>query len=356
MNLLEDDQLRGMCCEMSSSYDVHIGKLISGRRALEGDGIYLLCTPDKEILEVGSYGPDDGIFVSSKDMEDALYDFCKSALDDYVADGHNQDVYTFSIFTDSYHGSYVIYINNLAVLNQTVDEAYVDYQKRYLEKGYDHYNQTRDQLYCQFKYAEGDYPFMYEEMPQRLQKWLSIFYCISVEEPRSLRIEQCFIFEKKIVDSQLFLIAIDVIHRLQDDLNRLERTDDFIAYVSAADGVGGDYLTDSQLIRRCVSEDQMYKAMPDLREKDLAFKAAVTAVQQRPIHDQVQHWILVIERGEFGEGSMRSFWKTDYEAYEQLVTLGSPAVPYIQEYLKDNLKPDTRFILEEVLKDVGGHS
>lgn len=107
------------------------------------------------------------------------------------------------------------------------------------------------------------------------------------------------------------MIATDVIHRLQDDFNQLDLTDDFIAYVSAADGVGRGYLTDSQLIRRCVREDQLYKARPELEEKDLAFKAAVTAEQQKPIRDQVQHWVFVIERGEFGEGSMRSFWKTD---------------------------------------------
>ncbi|WP_239618893.1 hypothetical protein [Cohnella mopanensis] len=335
-----------------SSYDVHIGKLIRGRRELEGSETYLLCTPDKEIVEVGTHKPENGILVGSKDVEDALYEFCKSALDDYIQNGNNNDVYTFSIYTDTYHGSYVIYINNLSSLNQSVDEAYIKYQRQYLEKGYDHYNQSREQLYSQFKYGEGDYSFMYEEMPERLQKWLSIFYCISLKEPDYLDIDQNYIFEKNIVDSQLFLIAIDVIHRLHNDLKRLNRTDDFIAYVSAADGVGGDYLTTSQLIRRCVSEDQLYYAMPQVKDKDLAYKSAIPAVKQKQLHEQVQHWITVIEQGEFGEGSMRSFWKTDYEAYEQLVELGYPAVPYIQEHLNGSLQDDTNSILEMVLADL----
>ncbi|KRE86570.1 hypothetical protein ASG89_11240 [Paenibacillus sp. Soil766] len=335
-----------------SSYDVHIGKLISERRELEGSGTYLICTPDKDILEVDSYAPEDGKFISSKDIEDALYEFCQSALDDYIADGSNKDVYTFSIYTDSYNGSYVIYINNQASLNDSVDSAYVRYQKQYLEKGYKHYNKTREQLYHEFKYGEGDYPFMYENMPARLEKWLGMINCLTQVEPDYLSIDQRFIFEKEIVDSQLFLIAIDVIHRLQDNLKLLDQTDDFIAYVSAADGVGGDYLTFSQLIRRCVHEDQLYKALPDLKEKDFAFQSAVQAVQQKPLHEQVEHWITVIERGEFGEGSMRSFLKTDYEAYEQLIELGTLAIPFIQEHVNGSLKPDTQNILEMVLQDL----
>lgn len=36
------------------------------------------------------------------------------------------------------------------------------------------------------------------------------------------------------------MIAIDVIHRMKEDFKQLDRTDDFVAYVSAADGVSGD--------------------------------------------------------------------------------------------------------------------
>ncbi|MCQ6561254.1 hypothetical protein [Paenibacillus mendelii] len=240
-----------------SAYDVHIGKLISGRRDLEGGGSYFLCTPDKKIVEMDSLSSIDGIVVSATDVEDALYEFCIAALDVYAAEGNNKDVYTFSIYTDTYHGSYVIYINNLEGLNHSVEEA-LDYDRQQdLDSGDDHDTLAREQLYEEFKYAEADYAFMYEQMPERLEKWLSIFSCICMEEPRYLAIEQNYIFEKQLLDSQLFLIAIDVIHRLQHDLQRLHRTDDFIAYVSAADGVGGDFLTTSQLLRRCLSEEQL---------------------------------------------------------------------------------------------------
>lgn len=84
----------------------------------------------------------------------------------------------------------------------------------------------------------------------------------------------------------------------------------------------------------------------------MAFQSAIQAVQQKPLYEQVEHWITVIERGEFGEGSMRSFLKTDYEAYEQLVKLGTPAIPHIQQHLNNSLKPDTPYILEMVLKDL----
>ena len=60
----------------------------------------------------------------------------------------------------------------------------------------------------------------------------------------------------------------------------------------------------------------------------------------------------MIERGEFGKGSMRSFWRTDYEAYEQLVELGGHAIPHIQEHLNSELKDETRRILMVVLEDM----
>lgn len=331
------------------SYDVHTGKLISGIRRLEGKGVFLLCTTDQTIQEITAFTPDEGIFISRKDVENALYDFCKSALTAYIEEGENKDVYTFSIYTDSYNGSYIVYINNQASLEQTADEYYERYQKSYIKTGY---NQTKEQVYRSLKFSEGDYPFMFEEMPDRLETYLEIINCISQETPEYLNIEENYIFEKTIIDSELFLIAIDVIHRLQDDLKQLNRTEDFIAYVSAADGVGGDYLTLSQLVRKCVPEEQLYKSMPDLKEKDQEFRSALEAIHQLPLVQQVKHWVNVMEGGEFGKGSMRSFWRTDYEVYEQLAMLGSQVIPYIQEHLNGNLKNETRQILMLVLDDM----
>ncbi|MEG0384107.1 MAG: DUF4303 domain-containing protein [Solibacillus sp.] len=327
------------------SYDVQIGRLISGRRKLEGRGTYLQCTTDQTIQEISTFGSHDGIFVSRNDIENALYDFCKSAICNYIEEESNEDVYTFSIYTDSYHSSYLVYINNQASLEQTVDDYYTSYQENYLKTGKKIYNETREQVYNSCKFSEGDYSFMFEEMPDRLENYLEMVGCVIQETPEYLRNEKNYIFEKTIIDSELFLIAIDVIHRLQNDLKELNQTEDFIAYVSAADGVGGDYLTLSQLIRKCVPEDQLYKAMPDLKDKDLQFQAAIEAIQQLPLVQQVQHWVTVIERGEFGKGSMRIFWRTDYDAYEQLVKLGDQVIPYIQEHLNGEIKNASREIL-----------
>lgn len=329
-----------------SAYDVDISKLISGNRELEGSGSYILCTPDKQIVEIDSTRLREGMFVSAKHIEDALYEYCRSAVEEYITEGNNEDVYTFSIYTDTYHGSYVIYINNQNTLNEMVEDYYTRERERHPNKDE---HEIREKLYSDLKYAEGDFPFMYEDMPERLEKWLGMFHCVSLEEPRFLDIEQNYIFEKTLFDSQLFLIAIDVIHRLQHDFEQLQRTDDFIAYVSAADGVGGDCLTTSQLIRKCVHEEQLYKAMPDVKEKDLEFQEAVKAVQQKPVDEQVQHWVKVIDKGEFGEGSPYQFWRTDYEAYDQLIRLSDSIVPSIQEQMNGELKPDTRLILDMVL-------
>lgn len=334
------------------SYDVHIGKLISGRRGLEGRGIFLLCTTDQTIQEISTFGPHEGIYISRGDVENALYDFCKSAISNYIEEENNKDVYTFSIYTDSYNGSYVVYINNRASLDQTAADCYALYQENYFRTGGEIYNQTREEVYSSCKFSESDYLFMFEEMPHCLESYLEIYRCISQETPEYLRNEVNYIFEKTIIDSELFLIAIDVIHRLQNDLKQLNRTEDFIAYVSAADGVGGDYLTLSQLVRKCVSEDQLYKAMPDLKNKDLEFQTAVDAIHQLPLVQQVKHWVDIIEGGEFGDGGMKSFWRTDFDVYEQLVELGGQIIPYIKEYLNCVLKNESRDILMLVLEDL----
>lgn len=342
--------MKGM--HFTMSYDVQIGRLISGRRELEGRGTYLQCTTDQTIQEISTFGPEDGKFISRNDIGNALYEFCKSAISNYIEEESNEDVYTFSINTDSYHGGYLVYINDQASLEEIVDDCYSSYQENYLKTGKEIFNEKREQVYSSCKFSEADYTFMFDEMSDLLESYLETIGCAIQETPNYLRNEKNYIFEKTIIDSELFLIAIDVIHRLQNDLKQLNQTEDFIAYVSAADGVGGDYLTLSQLIRKCVSEDQLYKAMPDLKDKDLEFQAAVEATKQLPLVLQVEHWLTVIERGEFGKGSMRSFWRTDYDTYEQIVELGSQAIPYIQEHLNGELKKESKEILMLVLADL----
>lgn len=338
---------------ITMSNDVQIGRLINGTRELEGKGTFLLCSTAQIIQEITTFNPHEGIFVSRKDLENALYDFCKSAISNYIEEGRNKDVYTFSIYTDSYNGSYIVYINNRASLEQTVADCYDCYQENYMRTGDEIYNQTKEQVYRSSKFSEGDYPFMFEDMPACLESYLETYSCISQETPEYLSNKENYIFEKTIIDSELFLIAMDVIQRLHNDLKQLNQTEDFIAYVSAADGVGGDYLTLSQLVRNCVPLDQLYKAMPDLKIKDQEFQFAVEAIHQLSLDQQVKHWVNVIEGGEFGEGSMKSFWRTDYEAYEQLAALGTPAIPYIKAYLNGDLKNEGRNILTLVLETLG---
>jgi hypothetical protein len=88
-----------------------------------------------------------------------------------------------------------------------------------------------------------------------------------------------------------------------------------------------------------------------LERKGCAYSAAVADVHKKSLPDQVMHWISITDGGEFVEGSMNSFWKTDYEAYEQLLMLGSPIIPCIQGYLDaGNLNRDTIEILEPLLR------
>lgn len=335
-----------------SYYDVHIGKLINGKRELKGGGVYLVCTPEKEIIEVNSLDEYEGKFVTEREIENLLYNFCKETIIEFAASNDNENVYTFSIYTDAAHGSYIVYINNLDALNKSVEHAYQRHQQRYLEEQNEYYNRSKEQIYNDYKFDEGDYNFMFHDIHKELHNLLNVYYCVSLGEPDYLDIEQNIIFEKKIVDSQLYLIAINVINRLKNDFNVLNRTNDFIAYVSSAHGDGGDYLTLSTLVRKCVNQELLYKAMPDLKEKDDRFNHIIATVKDKSIEEQFYYWLSSIEGGEFGENNIKKYWKTDYEAYELLLELGQQIIPLIKSSLQTELSNSTHYILEQILKDL----
>ncbi|MGI2295988.1 hypothetical protein [Paenibacillus sp. GXUN7292] len=335
-----------------SAYDVDIGMLMNGKRELQGTGRYYCCTPNKTIYEIDSYEDNNGILINASNMEDALYEFCVSALKQYREEDNNHDVYTFSLNIDTYHGSCTVYINNTESLLNSIQEA-LPYEKirqkaNTSQSDQDLYNN----LLNDYQFSESDYGFIFDEWPERLQKYLGIYACISMEQPEWLNIDQTYMVEQSLLDSQLFLLAINVLNRLQSELSKLHRTDRFIAYVSAADGVGGDFLTTSHLIRKCLTNEQLYAAMPDVKLLDDAYETSLQTITTLSIQEQVQHWTAVLERGEFHPGSPYQYSKTDYEVYEQLLFLGEPAIAFINEQLNNRLKSDTAFILKAVISDL----
>ncbi|UQZ87591.1 hypothetical protein SK3146_06893 [Paenibacillus konkukensis] len=334
-----------------SSYDIHIGRLINGRRGYDGQGRFWVCLPDQQIVETDDIVNYRGRFVSSKEIEDLLYHFCLDCIREFSETENNRDVYTFSIYTDATHGGFIVYMNNLAELHKSVQAAYDKSRSNYPER-----NRTMEQIYHDYQFSEGDYSFMYDGIPEPLENILNVYYCVSLEQPYNLRIDTPYIFDKSIVDSQLYMIAMEVIRRLQDDFQGLNRTDNFIAYVSSADGDGGDYLTLGSLIRKCVPTDRLYEAMPLLKEKDDALKQRIDSVKEKSIEEQYQYWMSSISGGEFSDFSLFPFWRTGYQAYELLLELGHSILPAVTEQLKTEEDPDIRYVLEALYEDIRSQS
>ncbi|PZD96757.1 hypothetical protein DNH61_06050 [Paenibacillus sambharensis] len=337
---------------MGTLYDVHIGRLLNGKRKLEGEGAYLVCVPGQQSYKVESLEGITGKYISAKDIEDLLYQYCRESIEEFVETEHNDDVYTFSLYTDSSNGSYLVCINNLETLRRNVGETFESYQQQYKESGDDYYNRTEEQVYREYKYAEGDHVFCYEELPGELERVLQVYSRVSYEQTIDEDLGQTYVLDASLIDSQVYLIALKVLERLQTDWGKLNRTEDFIAYVSSSDGDGGDYLTLSTLMRKSVVQDRLYQAVPELREKDEAFHNFVHSVQEKPLVDQVKTWLAVIEGGEFGDNSMRSFSRTDYDAYEQLLLLGKAAVPALEAGLDHSESEDSQELIRQVLEDL----
>ena len=108
-------------------------------------------------------------------------------------------------------------------------------------------------------------------------------------------------------------------------------------------------MTTSHLIRKCLTNKQLYAAMPDVKQLDDAYEISLQSIMSLSVQEQVQHWTAVLEQGEFHPGSPYQYSKTDYEVYEQLLLLGKPAIAFINEQLNNRLKSDTAFILKAVI-------
>jgi len=335
-----------------SVYDIHAGRLFHGLREFEGLGQYVVCSASKEIMIVDSIEGIDGMYVTSAIIEDLLYSECKYHIDQFAETEDNKNVYTFSIYTDSMHGTYIVYLNNLNELDVSVKETFASNQES--EEASNYQQRSLEQIRAEMKYAEGDFAFSYEELPEQLEQILHMYYCINMEEPDWLRNEQTYIFDKSITDNQLYFIAINVIRRLEPDFKKLDQTKDFIAYVSSADGDGGDYWTYSTLMRMCVSKAKIYEAIPEERVHDAQFKQAIEEQSGKAPAEQLHYWMNEIKNNKWrtDDSVITRCVKTDYFAYQCLIGLGKVLIPEVERALLNEADGEMLEIYNMLLIDL----
>jgi Domain of unknown function (DUF4303) len=312
-----------------SLYDVHVGKLLHGKRDFQGQGYYVY-TKDQELFEIDDLQEVTGRVIDSNEIEDLLYKHCCEVIDAFARTDDNQQVYVFTVYTDVTDGGFVIYINTEGALEKTAnaeDEA------------------------C-LRFSEGDFAFRFTELPEELSDIMSLYYCIRLDE-QYFSAEQDMIVPKSLMDHQLYFIAINVIKRLTEPFKILNTTHDFVAYVSSEES--GDYLTYSTLMRETIDPDTFYQVFPNEKVNDDEFQIIIRFQQTKPAPDQLDYWLAQIRENKWrtDDGVISKYCKTDYHAYECLFNMGSELIPFLLEKLHsaEVIEEDKRYC-EALLKDI----
>ncbi|WP_458118890.1 hypothetical protein [Paenibacillus sp. Z6-24] len=355
-------------------YEVHTGRLLSGLRQPEGTGHYYVSSPEG-LFQTDHLDGITGTYWSMQAMEDLLYQACTEVIGSFAQSDKNAQVYTFIIEADNVNGNYLLYINTLHDLEQMTAYYYKYYQEKYTENQQESYNRSLEQIRQSIRYATGDYPDMIDDLGEALEAPLAMYQEINErlweeEEEGPIPVldtatrelftqtdgEFIQIMDQSIRDSGLTVIALRVMERLQPEFQRLDRTNDFIAYVQSPDGEGGDYLTFSTLIRKTVPLERLYQVMPQEREDDEQFDALFQQYAVRSVQEQLDYWSEQIRRNRWNTNKsvITKYGKTDFHAYAALLAAGPAIQPLVEQALSlitekdDDLAQMYNMLLEDL--------
>ncbi len=242
-------------------------------------------------------------------LGELLYAECQREIEDFAGSQENRDVYALCLYCDPDNGSYSICLNTEAAFRRRVRETYRDYPEERLAG------------FLGVKYSPADFAFFgvgpgspalraacgrYQDHLERLD-----------DEARCARHQARFVDQ-----------AVLAIERLREDLTRLDRTADFIAYASLHDA---DEQTRVALCRRTVPADVFARVFPDVIEREQLHER----LAKRPTAEQVDFWARAVEaltlRRE-PEPAARGLG--EFEALATLKALGPLAVPAMLDLIE----------------------
>lgn len=199
-------------------------QLIEGVRDKYGEG-YKIYYPDKTIEEVDCILKESIYIVDEERFEELLLEDCKKKIIEFSMTGNNKDIYALVLEVDSDVGQIGISINSIA-----------EYENR-VAKIYSNYSQDELNGICGVKYNPGDFYYRFFDnliYNSELKEILNAYYCISNEHP-ILDVTKPIAFKSNFFDNALALIGIKILNRMQDVVNTLDCTFNFIAFVSLGD-------------------------------------------------------------------------------------------------------------------------
>lgn len=243
-------------------YSMKVAQIVDGYRKPSKQGFYSYF---KGQLTRYEKAPLLSKVFDNKKYEDMIYEECARIISDFSLTKDNKDVYCLSLYT-SEHNDIIVYINNEEANRESV-EYYRDKYPRYQESG------ATDSL----RYALGDFEFMFTSFSDSFNRKHDLLSTISemISEKeydvKSTKVMNSEVFSAQLFDDSLYYVLGNVLSRLTVDLDKLDKTEDFIMYLSTGD----DYIDYNITFRNQCSVEQYYKLMPEMKGLDAKFEDGI---------------------------------------------------------------------------------
>lgn len=295
-------------------YAIKVSQIVDDIRKPKGEGYYRVGKDNKV------YYSDGKPFLSStldvNGFEELIYNECYMFINKFSKTADNKDIYCFTLST-SEHNDIIIYINNLEKYHSTL-KRYISMYPKYKE----------DSEARSLKYSLGDFEFMYTNHDSCFSNNFRTIFGEYMNIANGIRDEE-IIKEKQSIfntiktaysgdlfDDSLYSILKNVLDRLVLSFDLLNKTNDFIYYLSTGD----DYIDYSLSMRKTVQESLFYRVFPDMKNKDLEFELVMKKFNGMQPNEMFESLYTEVQKDNYriGKDIFSKYVKTEYEAVKYL--------------------------------------
>ena len=182
----------------------------------------------------------------------------------------------FCFYVDSNYGVITPIINTEGCFDEKNYMSKLTYEEVYGVMGakYTHYHL--------WMYYKDDFSSDFEEL-------MKAYYCLSTKSDIG-KINKVYVFPTSLFDNTFDLIAFRVLKRLGEDLNKLDKTDNFIKYMTKYDDNHADI---KFMMKELNTEEQFYNCFPEEKAYDQMFIQMKNNISKENINDQIDFWLKV---------------------------------------------------------------
>ncbi|OBZ09024.1 hypothetical protein A8L34_23035 [Bacillus sp. FJAT-27264] len=249
-------------------------------------------------------------------FKEVFIEHCRRTLEDFSKTNGNQDVYAVVLDAEPTYGRVILRWNTLEALQKIAVAFYGSYKPDQVDgRGGLKFNAIN------FFYEDPAQPEAMDEFAYLLEcrlselndKWDEDASAPEIQEANDLRAE-------------FIEMLIEMVDELQDVMQLLNKTDDFIAFVVDYDE---DYL---QYLDRKVSQEVYYRAFPEMKR----FAEHKERIKQLPITEQIEYWFnnyldldIFIGKDTDEASKLKGMYLNKYDMEDELILLGAPATDWL---------------------------